>query len=171
MITLKALRAPVVADFGAAGFPGVKVTLRRLTAAEVEEAQAESMRVIRRLRDGEETLALYGLDGRDVTGGRFNATDPGQMFRLGMTLAAVEQALRSFTAWEGFALENGTPAPINRETLTVAMNDPRFFKRAMEVLEEAARLIDSEKKGSPLSPDGSSAGERAAVSPIAAGAA
>jgi len=171
MIVLKTLRDPVVADFGDAGFPGVKVTLRRLTAAEIEEAQAEAARVVQQLRAGEAGLAPYGLAGRDGTGGRFNAADPGQMFRLGVTIAAVEQALKAFTAWEGIALdESGTPAGINRETLTILMNDNRFCTRALAALEEASRLVAAEKKDSATSPDGSSAAATAAASPSAGGA-
>lgn len=168
MIVLKTLRDPIVADFGEAGFPGVTVTLRRITAAEMEEAQAEAKRVVQRLKTGEAGLAPYGLAGRDVTGGRFNAADPGQMFRVGFTIAAVEQALKAFVAWTGIAQADGvTPAPIDRETLTILMNDNAFATRALEAIGEAARLIAVEKKDSVNSPPGSSEAPTAAVSPSA----
>jgi hypothetical protein len=171
MLILKTLRDPVVEDFTDAGFPGVKVTLRRLLHAEIEEAQAAAAKVVRLLSDGEAALAPYGLDGRDSAGQRMNAADPAQMFRLGVTVAAVEQALRAFAAWEGVALADGSPAPINRATLTVAMLDNRFCRRALSAMEQAARLLEVEKKASPPSPDGSLAAATAGASPIADAAA
>lgn len=173
MIVLKALTTPIVRDFTADGFPGVSVTLRRLTSAEIETARAEALKVVQRLREGDDALALYGLAGRDVNGQRFNAADRNQMFRLGTIVAAVEQALLGFVSWTGFADETGRPAPIDRQTLTIVMADTRFYSGAMEALAEASRLLDVEKKDATPSPDGSSAAppdRTAAASPIAGAA-
>lgn len=156
MIRLSLLRGPVEADLSDL-YPGLKVTLRRLTSPEIGEARDAALEVLRQAREGLEALEVYGLAGEDVHGRRLNPTDPHQMLRAGMLVGQVEIAVRAIEAWEGVCLEDGEVAPVNRETLSLLLLDDAISRRLMREIEQACRVLISEGNGSGPSPAGSSA--------------
>lgn len=158
MIRLSLLTAPVEVDLAAAGYPGVSLTLRRLTAPELAEARDATVSILREARKGLEALKPYGLDGADAAGQRLNPADPDQMIRAGTLVGGVEIAVRAIQAWTGITLdEAGTLAPISRETLSILLQDDAIQRRIMKEVEAAARILVTEGNASGPSPAGSSA--------------
>lgn len=159
MIVLSLLKGPVECDLGDL-YPGLKVTLRRLTSPELAEARDAALTVLRQARNGLEALSPYGLDGEDVNGQRLNPLDEAQMIRAGALVGAVEIAVRGLIGWEGVSLQGGEVAPINRETLSILLLDDALSRRLLKELEAASRVLVTEGNASGPSPAGSSGTQR-----------
>lgn len=165
MIRLSKLTEPVwVEDFP--GFPpSLRIKVRRLRASQMEAARAAQATTIRRLRDGREALADYGLDGVDADGAMLNTADPGQMTATGWLIGAVEIAHAAIIEWEGLTDETGKSAPITKPFLALLLEDNRIQRKLMAEIEVASRIVVLEGNVSGVPLNGSSVEETTASPP------
>lgn len=155
MIRLSLLTEPVDIDLSGI-YPGVKVRLKRLTAMDWEEARGKAATVLKSAESGLEALADYGLNATDANGVRLSAVDLGQMTWAGFLVGCVELCLLGLISWEGVEVDEGVPAPITRETLSILLQDRALCQRLLNELTDAARILISEGKDLAGSQDGSS---------------
>lgn len=167
MIRLSLLGGTVEADFSAL-YPGFKVQLLRLTTLELSVARRTAMRVLEKARDGVEGLAPYGLATPDAAGMKLDTSDLDQMTGVGELVGAVECCLLAFKSWEGVELEDGSVAPITRETLSLLLMDDTLRRYAVGKIDQAARVLVTEGNGSGPSRNGFSEPGATASAPITA---
>ena len=156
-IVLSTLTAPVTVDLSEV-LPGVTVRLKRLTSPEFRAAQDRAMAAVRRLGAGEEVAADYNLP-------FVNRLSPAEMAQAGHHLGLVEVAQAAILGWTGVLLEDGSPAPVDRDTLSVFMLHHEAASRLSLEITKAARILrvspdptdPTEGNGSGPSPDGSTA--------------
>ena len=156
-IVLSTLTAPVTVDLGDV-LPGVTVRLKRLTSPEFRAAQDRAVAAVRRLGAGEEVAATYNLP-------FVNRLSPAEMAQAGHHLGLVEVAQAAILGWTGVLLEDGAPAPVNLDTLSVFMLHQEAASRLSLEITKAARILrvtsdpsdPTEGNGSGPSPAGSTA--------------
>jgi hypothetical protein len=177
VIRVALLKGPVDVSL-ADRYPGVSVTLERLTGQDLAEARAQADGVIASLRDSHAALGAYGLDQPDADGRLLNPRDLNQMGRVGRLLFSVEASVRAVKAWTGItvsaedaaalnldrarlapagATPRGEPlfvAPIDRRVLAVLLLDDAFERRLLHEIELAARVLVTEGNVSAVSPNG-----------------
>ncbi len=146
MIRLSRLTDPVEVDLSK-HYPGFKVTLKRLTAMDWQAATSTSSAALNAAKNGLAALADYGLDRPDANGVRLSPLDLEQMTRAGYLVGCVELCMLGILNWEGVELEDGAPAPINRETLSILLQDFALSRALLDELTKAARILISEGEG------------------------
>lgn len=135
---------------------GVVVEVRRLTHQQWEAARDRAADAVARFREGAAALEPYGLHTPDQAGSGFDPSDPGLAYELAVLVGAVETALAAVVSWEGLALEDGSSAPVTRETLAVFLQDHLFARGLLEACAESLVLLRAEGNGLGPSPAGSS---------------
>lgn len=147
---------PVEVDLSSL-YPGVKVRLKRLTTMDQEQAWSVARSILAEAEKGLSALTAYGLDGSDANGVRLSPFSLEQMTGVGYLVGCVEVCLIGILSWEGVTIDDGSPAPISRETLSLLLQDNALCRRLMEELTQAARILIVEGKDLAGSQDGSSA--------------
>jgi hypothetical protein len=153
MLVLKMRREPRWVDLSDL-YSGFKVRLRSLTSGDFALARDRASKAMKAFYDGAQSIADYGLDYRDATGGRLDLSDPDQILRVGHVIGSVEVAMLAITEWQGISLEDGSPAPVRREALTLLLMDEAVERRLIAEIDAVARILTDEKKDSPASPNG-----------------
>ncbi len=157
MIVLSLLTAPVEVPLPDVG-PGVSVTLRRLTSPQLALAHARAQDAVRQLGAGMVSAGEYGLDS-------LNPLSPQEMLQAGHLIGAVETAMAALVSWRGICLEDGSPAPINRQTLSILLQAEAIDRVLRAEITAACRILavttepkdPTEGNGSGPSPAGSTA--------------
>ena len=144
-------------------YRGATITVRRLRTPEWTRARSAAQAI---LQNDAELLPLLVEHDLLPEGGvrgwkRMRDDDPSSYasFISGVSgwLTAVECALVGVSGWEGFATDDGVPAPITREVLQALFLDEALSDQVMAVLTEAALLLIVEGEPFGASPTGSSA--------------
>lgn len=146
MIRISLLTKPVDVDLSEI-YPGFKVVLRRLKSGDMAAARDRAIEALRAAREGLEALQPYGLDGADAHGVHLNPLDSHQMARIGRLVGAVEVMVEALESWEGVCLEDGSPAPITREVLSILLQDDGLERRLIHEVEQASRILVTEGNG------------------------
>jgi len=157
MIVLSLLTDPVEVPLPDVG-PGVSVTLRRLTAPQLAVANARAQDAVRQLAGGLASINDYGLDS-------LNPLSPEEMLQAGHLIGSVETALAALISWRGISLEDGSPAPITRQTLSILLQAEAIDHALRAEITAACRILTvtadpadpTEGNGSGPSPAGSTA--------------
>lgn len=148
MITLAVPRDPFWLDLGA----GVRMRVRPPTTSLMETARSAVRRELDKLRSARDELAKVGatvsglpdLTNVDVFDGEFAALLARQLGRF----AIVE--------WEGVHMPGGAAAPLNEETIDLAMSIDPIARTFMALYLTSLEGLASEGNGSALAPNGSS---------------
>lgn len=139
-------------------YAGASFTFRRLRTAQMDAARGRVTQVLRDARQGLEALAPYGLDGEDASGARINPLNPIHIAGAHSIVAAVEICLEALESWTGVVSQPGGPlAPIDRETLSMLLQDPALCRWLLDQIDKANQILVTEGNGSAGSLGGSSA--------------
>ena len=111
-------RTPVTVPLTGA-YAGASVTLRRLTAPQFHDCQSRALALLANPEDLLIILARHELF-ENAAGLRAVMANPMANAGLAQWLAEVECGIEAISAWDGFTVEGGAPAPLARDRGKIA---------------------------------------------------